>query len=140
MSTIVIGFVPTPEGRAAVRHGAREARLRGSSIVLVASARGRELDSEDQTDIERALEAARQRLVAMGLQATVRQLARGKEPSQDLCAVADELHAELIVIGLRRRSPVGKLIMGSNSQQILLDASVPVLAVKASAEDISPEL
>ena len=46
-------------------------------------------------------------------------------------AVADEVDADMIVIGLRRRTPVGKLIMGSNSQSILLDASCPVLAVKA---------
>ena len=61
----------------------------------------------------------------------MRRLVRGVDPADDLIAVAEEVDADLIVIGLRRRSPVGKLIMGSNAQQILLDASCPVLAVKA---------
>ncbi len=45
---------------------------------------------------------------------------------------ADRLNASLIVIGLRRRSPTGKLITGSQAQRILLDANCPVLAVKAA--------
>jgi nucleotide-binding universal stress UspA family protein len=65
----------------------------------------------------------------------VRQLVRGNDPSQDLIEVANEVNADFIVIGLRRRTPVGKLILGSNAQRILLDASCPVLAVKAGVND-----
>ncbi len=57
----------------------------------------------------------------------------GAEPltAEDLLAVAEEVDPALIVIGLRRRTPVGKLILGSNAQRILLDAHAPVLAVKS---------
>ena len=65
-----------------------------------------------------------------GLEHEVRQLVRGNDPAEDLISVAEEEKADFIVIGLRRRSPVGKLILGSNAQRILLDASCPVLAVK----------
>ena len=62
----------------------------------------------------------------------IRQLVRGMDPAEDLINVASEVAADFIVIGLRRRSPVGKLILGSNAQRILLDAPCPVLAVKAA--------
>jgi len=65
----------------------------------------------------------------------LRQLVRGLDPAEDLVAVAEQVKAEFIVIGLRRRSPVGKLILGSNAQRILLDAPCPVLAVKAEEEE-----
>ena len=52
----------------------------------------------------------------------MRQLVRGNEPAEDLISVANETDADLIVIGLRRRTPVGKLILGSNARRILLDA------------------
>ena len=61
----------------------------------------------------------------------VRDLIRGKDPADDLIEVAEKENAALIVIGLRRRSPVGKLLMGSHAQDILLRADCPVLAVKA---------
>jgi len=70
-------------------------------------------------------------LADSGVEHEVRQLVRGNEPAEDLISVANETDADLIVIGLRRRSPVGKLILGSNAQRILLDAQCPVLAVKA---------
>jgi nucleotide-binding universal stress UspA family protein len=76
----------------------------------------------------------RAQLDADGIENEVRQLVRGNEPAEDLIAVAEEVGADIIVIGLRRRTPVGKLIMGSNAQRILLEAPCPVLAVKAEED------
>jgi nucleotide-binding universal stress UspA family protein len=132
MGTIVVGYVPKPEGRAALRRAAEEALLRDSRLVVVNSHRGgREFDREDAVESESQLEEVRTELGNVGVEHEVRQLVRGMDPAEDLINVATEVGAEFIVIGLRRRSPVGKLILGSNAQRVLLDAPCPVLAVKA---------
>lgn len=133
--TIVVGFVPRPEGRAALRRAAEEARLRSSRLVVINSNRGGpHLDDEDSIKHEQELADVRADLDAAGIEHEVRQLVRGLDPSEDLIAAAEETNADFIVIGLRRRTPVGKLILGSNAQRILLDAPCPVLAVKAEED------
>jgi nucleotide-binding universal stress UspA family protein len=133
MGVIVIGYIPKAEGRAALALGAQEARARSASVVVVNSHRGgREFDRDDALESEAQLEEVRSELRAAGVDHEIRQLVRGMDPAEDLINVAEEVNADLIVIGLRRRSPVGKLILGSNAQRILLDAPCPVLAVKAA--------
>jgi nucleotide-binding universal stress UspA family protein len=95
---------------------------------------GRELDSAEAVALDEAMASLRVELEQAGLGFEMRQLVRGMDVAEDLIAVAEESGAEMIVIGLRRRSPVGKLILGSNAQTILLDAPCPVLAVKADDE------
>lgn len=125
---IVAGFIPTAEGRAALDSAIEEAGRRQTRLVVVVhAARGAEPGA-----IEAAVDEARDRLEQTELGHEVRHVARGSDVADDLVQLAEELAAELIVIGLRRRSPVGKLILGSNAQRILLDAPCPVLAVKPS--------
>ena len=132
MGTIVVGYVPKAEGRAALRRAAEEAKLRDMRLVVVNSHRGgREFDDQDAVQSESQLEEVRSELRSAGVEFEVRQLVRGLDPADDLVNVAAEVNADIIVIGLRRRSPVGKLILGSNAQRVLLDAPCPVLAVKA---------
>jgi nucleotide-binding universal stress UspA family protein len=136
MSTIVVGYVPKPEGRAAIHRAAAEAKLRSSTMIVVNSAKGgREFESEEAVRIEEAMKQIREELEEAGIGFETRQLVRGMDVAEDLIAVAEESGAEMIVIGLRRRSPVGKLILGSNAQTILLDAPCPVLAVKAEEDE-----
>jgi nucleotide-binding universal stress UspA family protein len=133
MGTIVVGYVPKPEGEAALRRGVEEARLRSCRLLVVNSHRGgREFDQEDALQTEAQMAEVREQLSGSGVPAEIRQLVRGQDAAEDLVSVAEEVDAEVIVIGLRRRSPVGKLILGSHAQRILLDASCPVLAVKAA--------
>ncbi len=133
MGTIVVGYVPKPEGQAALRRAAEEALLRDAKLVVVNSHRGgREFDRDDAIRSEGELEAIRNQLTEAGVAHEIRQLVRGMDPADDLIQVAADVQADFIIIGLRRRSPVGKLILGSNAQRVLLDAPCPVLAVKSA--------
>ena len=128
--TIVVGYVPKPEGRAALRAALEEAALRKESLHVVNTSRGdavvdpRFASEEDLAEVRRQLEAS-------GVEFELEHRISGNEGAEDVTAAAERLGASLVVIGLRRRSPTGKLIFGSTAQRILLDVPCRVLAVKA---------
>lgn len=115
---IVVGYSGRPEGRAALRRALSEATLRDAGLIILHGA-------DDDLD------ALRSELAATGVAYELRAPVDGSEPADDLIEIAEDTGAAFIIIGLRRRSPVGKLLLGSNAQRVLLDAACPVLAVKA---------
>jgi nucleotide-binding universal stress UspA family protein len=119
MSTIVVGYSSKPEGRAALERAVAEATLRHSRLIVV------------HTSPEDEVASLNSQLQGSGVAYEVRQAPDALDPAEELISAAESSDAEFIVIGLRRRSPVGKLLLGSNAQRVLLDASCPVLAVKA---------
>lgn len=131
MGAVVVGYVASAEGAAAVRQGIVEARLRKAKVVVVYSEHGDKIDSAVALERAEALDRVHQMLHDSDVEHDLRHLVHGKDPVTDVLDAAEELDAELIVIGIRRRTPVGKLVLGSHSQSILLEASMPVLAVKA---------
>lgn len=124
MATVVVGYVPKPEGDAALTAAIDEAVRREATLVVVSARRASNETSPDLTGV-------RKRLGDSGVAFDLREIVRGPDASEDLISISEDTGAELIVIGLRRRTPVGKLILGSNAQRVLLDAPCPVLAVKA---------
>lgn len=134
MGTIVVSYVDKPEGRAALARAARESELRRSSMIVV-DHRERGDGRPGNPEVDDELLRCSERLRSDGLRCEVRHLEPEQEPADGINELAEQLDAELIVIGLRRRSPVGKLMLGHNAQRILLDASCPVLTVKAPIDD-----
>ena len=129
--TIVVGYVPTPEGEAALDAAIAEARLRDQPLHVINSSRG-DAYVDDRFASKEALDGVRARLTESGIVYEVEQEVRGREAAEEVVDTAARLKASLLVIGMRRRTPTGKLITGSSAQRILLDAPCPVLAVKAS--------
>jgi nucleotide-binding universal stress UspA family protein len=130
--SIIVGYVPTAEGAAALDRAIAEARRNQSRLVIINSSRGDALVDKRYVQSE-DLNAVTERLEREGVEHLVLQPVRGNDAANEVLEAAEKYRADLIVIGLRKRTPVGKLIMGSTAQQILLEASCPVLAVKAGA-------
>jgi len=127
---VVVGYLSTPEGEAALRSAISEAKLRATSISVIVGARGLGAAMERDRMVHEVSEIMQDR----GVEYTVTEDNGESDIAEVICETAAQIDAELIVIGLRRRSPVGKLILGSNAQRILLEAHCPVLAVKAERE------
>ena len=130
MTTIVVGWTPDEFGEAALRRGIEEAKLRSGRVVVVNATRGDALVDERYADDDQ-LAALATELGGAGVEVDVRR-ALGADVGDQVLAVADDVSADLVVIGLRRRTPVGKLLMGSVAQRVLLGAECAVLAVKPS--------
>lgn len=139
---IVAGVTERRESEAALERAIEEARFRSARLHIVRSV-GRSLNENPSkaqrwaTDIA-DLEAEGERLVARladeGIEATFRVEPVTTDPAEVLLEAAERVDADLLVIGIRRRSPVGKLVMGSVAQDVILRADCPVLAVKATGD------
>src|SRR5690606_28543680 len=128
------------ESRAALDRAVKEASLRGDRLHIVQTIHLGAADNPTQMKKwaaqVRTAEEAGQALVARlndeGLDVTFQLERTTDQTAEALLEAADREDAGLIVIGLRRRSPVGKLVLGSVSQNVLLRAECPVLTVKVA--------
>jgi nucleotide-binding universal stress UspA family protein len=127
--TVLVGFVPTPEGEAAFAAALDEAKRRGEPLLVLNSPRGGAPVSADVAP-DATVQEMTARAQASGVEVEVRQTPHSGDAADEVLRVAQDAAASVIVIGMRKRSPVGKLLMGSSAQRILLDADRPVLAVK----------
>ena len=126
---IVVGYTAGAYGQACLEHGIVEARLRDTELLVISAvseARGQRIVDADE------IVAVQQRLDESGVKNTVSQPI-GATPSEELLNAMDRPDAELLIIGMRRRTQVGKLLLGSTSQYLLAECPKPILVVKPSA-------
>lgn len=125
---IVIGYSADEFGRAALEHGITEARRRDTALLVINATSG---DSyvDARFAKEREVQDVEARLTECGVPFELTQPV-GVDVAGELVHAMDRADAELLVIGIRHRNPVGKLLMGSVAQRVLLECPKPILAVK----------
>ncbi len=128
--TVVVGYVRTAEGEAALA-AALEQLHEGERLIVVNKPEQSELE---QFSAEQDSDALHNNLAEQGVDAEVVNLYASDEPADLIVEQATAHGARLIVIGLRKRSPVGKILLGSTAQAVLFSAPCPVLSVRADTE------
>lgn len=113
------------EGRAALAAGVREARIRHTDLVVIHALSG---SPNAQAQELAAVEVA---VHALAPQARVEAGLPDPDATSTLLALVDKVDAELVIVGSRHRSAVGKFLMGQTVQRLLLEIPVEILLVKS---------
>jgi nucleotide-binding universal stress UspA family protein len=128
---ILVGFDGSNVAREAVELAAAHAEAFNAEILIVHSmVGGPEVPRKDFENAENELEYEKNQLLDKKISCKSILSVRGLGAGEDLVRLAEENNVEEIIIGVRRRSKVGKLLFGSTAQYIILNAKCPVVSVK----------
>lgn len=131
---IIVGYDGNKAAKEALKLAKKHAKAFDGKVFVVTSLVGGTEHQEDQLkDIKKAesdLEYAKENLESDGINCETHLLVRGLEPGEDIINFANQNNADEILIGVEKKSKVGKFIFGSTAQYVILEAKCPVIAVK----------
>lgn len=128
---ILVGYDGSNSAKDALKLARDHAKYLDASIEVVTSmVKANENQYEAVRQAERGLEYTKALIAEEGIECDTHLLIRGFSPGEDLVQFAEENRVDEIFVGVRRRSKVGKVLMGSTAQHVVLNASCPVVTVK----------
>ena len=131
MKKIVVGYDGSNTGKAALAVAKEQSKAFDAKVFVIESQEGgSDTDAKDIKEGEENLEFAESYLKEQNIPCETHLLVRGVEPGEDIVQFAKDNDVDLIIVGVRRRSKVGKLMFGSTAQFVILEAPCPVLTVK----------
>ncbi len=128
---ILVGYDGSSSAKDALALAKKHAAAFDAQVIIVSSLTGG--TATHAVEVEHAtenLEFARKMFADDGISCDAKLLVRGMTPGEDIVEYAKEKATDEIIVGVKRRSKVGKLLFGSNAQYIILEAPCPVVTVK----------
>ena len=109
----------------------QHAKAFGASLIVASSIeRVSEKEQAVLEKVEKQLAYVKESMAAEGIDCETHILVRGLTPGEDMVDFAADRKVDEIIIGIEKKSKVGKLLFGSNAQYIILESSCPVVCVK----------
>ena len=128
---ILVGYDGSNCAKEALALAKIHAKAFDASVAVATSMiKGSEDEQEEIQQAEKGLAYTQSVFDAAGIPSNTHLLIRGLTPGEDLVQFAQEQQVDEIIIGVKRRSKVGKLVFGSTAQYVILGAGCPVVTVK----------
>ncbi|MGO2023303.1 MAG: universal stress protein [Brachybacterium tyrofermentans] len=127
MTTILLAYVPSATSEAALKYAIEEATRRDAKLLVLASERPPDPRKARGVTDKRSLP---ERLAETGLEHELRTVPKRDDPADDILDAVESDPIDLVVLGIRRRTPIGKILLGSTSQRVAIESPVPVVLVK----------
>jgi len=133
MKKILVGYTGSVSGDKTILEIAKQRALAfKAALIIVTSIEHVKENSMDEMDgIEKHMEYVKDNMKKAGVTCATRILVRSLNPGEDIVAFAKEENVDEIIIGIEKKSKVGKLLFGSNAQHVVLEAPCPVVCVRA---------
>jgi nucleotide-binding universal stress UspA family protein len=129
--TVAVAHQVSPTSRKALTQAVQEATYRGTDLAVLHVVASIDADNTEAYRLGVSDEIEKVIGDQPGVPWKLHLATAGVDIAETLLGLVDTLDADLLVIGARQRSPVGKALLGSVAQAVILHASVPVLVVKA---------
>ena len=128
---LMVGYDGSRVANDAMKVARAHAKAFQAEVAVVTSLQKEIGDDVDKIrEAEKGLAYAKEYFEAASIPCETHLLVRGLSSGEDLVIFAQENSIDEIIVGVRRRSKVGKLLLGSAAQYVILNASCPVLTVK----------
>jgi nucleotide-binding universal stress UspA family protein len=128
---IVVGYDGSGAAKNALDLAKKHAKAFGAKVyILTSMVKGTERQLEDIGKAERDLDGIKTFFGNEKVPCEVHLMIRGLSPGEDLVQFAKEHKIDEIIVGIEKKSKVGKFVFGSNAQYVILEAPCPVVTVK----------
>jgi len=128
---ILVGYDESKSAENALKLAQKHAKAFNADIYIVTSLEQSPTLKKDDIDrAESKLEKLRTSFKVDDIPCETQVSVSVQSPGEDLVNYAKDNDIDEIIIGVTKRSKVGKLVFGSTAQYVILEAPCPVAAVK----------
>jgi len=128
---IMVGYDGSNAAKNALNLAKMHAKaFRAKVYILTSMVKGSEKQLEEIRNTEHELEYIKSQIEEEKIPCEIHLLIRGLTPGDDLVQFAKDHGADEIIVGVEKKSKVGKFVFGSNAQYVILEAHCPVVTVK----------